>query len=97
MVFPNSEGFFTIPMVASVFTIVQMRKDAWPDLWIVLIAPSGARVEVGFSKNSPTTLFGSPLPDSKLVWASRSDEGSLDIVLVLVNNKYKRWRRTGHR
>lgn len=42
-----------MPMVASVFMIVQMRKDAWPGLWIVLIAPSSeARVEVGFSNNS---------------------------------------------
>lgn len=42
-----------MPMVASVFTTVQMRKDVWPGLWIVLIAPSsGTRVEVGFSNSS---------------------------------------------
>lgn len=50
-----------MPIVASVFIVVQMRKDAWPDLWIDLIAPSGraiAIVELGFSNNS-SSLFRS--------------------------------------
>lgn len=62
------------------FTIVQMRKDTWPGLWIVLIAPSsGARVEVGFSNNSSAVTRVSALfrSYSKVIfWASRSAKGS---------------------
>lgn len=51
-----------MPMVASVFIVVQMRKDAWPDLWIDLIAPSGrAIVELGFSNNSSAVMRVSSL------------------------------------
>lgn len=81
-----------MPIVASVFIIVQMRKDVWPDLWIVLIASSrGARVEIGFSNSSSAVtrvpvLFRSSVSWSKpIFWASRSNESSfesIDIVLV---------------
>lgn len=76
-----------MPIVASVFIIVQMRKDVWPDLWVVLIASSRG-VEVDFSNSSSAVtrvpvLFRSSLSWSKpIFWASRSSESSFDIVPV---------------